>query len=55
MELNLTSNLPINGETYPGKYQLGDEAEIDILAFENRILGFYLARRKADLGTEPIS
>ena len=55
VELNLTSNLPINGETYPlGVPTFGDEArEIDNLAFENRVFRILFSKEgRADLGMD---
>ena len=52
-ELNLTSNLPINGESYPpGAPTFGDESrEIDQLAFESRIYRILFSKEgRAELG-----
>ena len=55
VELNLTSNLPINGESYPlGAPTFGIESrDIDETAFENRVFRILFSKEgRAELGME---
>ena len=55
VELNLTANLPINGESYPlGAPTFGVESrEIDETAFENRVFRILFSKEgRAELGME---